>query len=1030
MEELESIGFVANVIHEWEQNNSLNSDSALLEIKKFLKSKVVDFKITNRDSFKQVQIKKIASFLCNGPNGKIMRLPNSTRERCWFLLNLFKNRSFEELLSIPEVINTNASNQKELIEKYVTEKIKKYNGACERLFIGMGDERKVKQSIYILACFDKISESEWYYLDEERVEPFEKLAKRGTMLYVITDEHQERYLVLKDHVKSLVSESDDLYKIIRNDLEVIYRHVKPILSTCENNESNSHLFMRNISLALDCFKSAAYLREFDVGYWSVSEITGLLNWINKTKLLDKNECLEFDSINKKSFEIFLLFFIRQTNEKPTYIRDMVGADNLNELIRGLANIVEYFSVFGNIRYIDLKVRAALSDIRSRLKTEINKYRYAYSYNDELGLFSDIPHNKNVPLNLSLIVEVFNSVTSLNDRLQKWNVISDNTQSNRIVTIDKNEKIELHSIVFHELSRLYSNRNLIDLEELNIKWHSLLQTLNSYQFSDTKEYIQVAKVLRKLSSSLASKNFQVAPNTITIQKCEGEILQPFLDLLSKKNIADDNEFNGVIAWYKARTLTYWILNIRSNHFNLSDSNLIEEWRSSLKLTGRFINYLGDGEFNKVISTLDVIQEIDPSEVNNIVIIIKEMPLAELKWPTCLITLTNMAKYVKELANTSISDEVYLLFSNYLLSIISYIDTQNINDKLKSHRKIRVLFSGLAFCKSVPKSHLCTEISNKIKRKYILEVIENLNNKILSNQNKREVLDSQNDLIRNAVEKFSLNVFEGDDEIFQEILQVLSLFNLDNSSCVTGDFVVVQVTEVDSSGVKLFIPNSNLEVKIANNLLPIQLYNAVTSEDGSPNFRDYWKGRFLLVSILYDRNQSPKIRKATARGAHYIGDCMHLFFPTSKNWKDTNPRSSRIDTVHEDQKIEWDGDLWLGASNSWAVMRSSAINKSLLLSNNGTLVKELQNNVYLRRITIFEKSKIVEDIDIRYFEQREIIQFTNDAYSDLDIFFGENDEVIFCNSKLFDSDPRKNRTFLSMFNKIFDLPASIYGTEEKV
>jgi len=1022
LEEGEAVKFVAAACAAWNDRNISDSGSAAYQLQKFLSAEVVNLKIKKSDSEQTKQIKKLSTFLCNGPHGLILRLPYSIRERCSYTLNFLGKKSLEELLFNAK--GDYKSNEPiEQLLKNITEGIKKENGACDRLFKGMPDVTKAKNSIFLLASTDKIYESEWYILDEERVDSFEELVNKETMVDQLTDKEFGRYIILKDHVKVLVSETDDFYKTIRKDLEVIYAHLKPRLPIDTNK--GSHYFLRDISLALDCFKSAAYLRVLDVGNWSVNEFNELLDWINNYAPIGDHSKLELDKIHRKSFEIFLLFF-RQPKESPRYLESVLKNNQLNSLLSALTDIIENYSLCGNLRFIDLKCRAALFDIQLRLKAEILKYRYAYSFSEELRLFSAVKQEQSFPVNLKQFVEVFNSVTLLNNRLKKWNVVSwADKDSNRVEKDSEKQVYGSYSSNFFELSSLYANRSCIELDELNQGWNKLLQDFQSYKFSDISEFIQVVKVLRKLSSSIVAKNLQVTPNSCTVKYCENNILLPFLTLLSTTNITLSSENKAIISWYKARTLTYWLLNIKTNNIALTDSRLIEEWEDALNLTGKLIQYLSESELNKVIGILDVIQQVEPEKVSSIVDEIKKISIEDLQWPTCQNTLIQMARYTKELKNTELGKEIFLLFANYLLSIVSSIDIQDVNETLKLNRKIRVLFCGLAFCSDLSNDETCIEASREIKKRYLLSVIESYKVKNSSGEISYRANEA---IIDEAVDNFISINFKGKDEILQRVLHVLSMMNSEYGSSEPGDFVVAKIEKIDKSGVKLFVPNSNLKVYLPKSLRPVQMHNATNSGDEGANQCSGLLNRYLLVSRIKGRNKKTGQKFVTARGAEYIGDCLHLFFPTAQNWDETNPRATRIDTNQEESKIEWDGDLWLGASNSWAVIRSSSINKSLILSNNGHLIKELQENSCIRRITVFEKSTFDDSKDTRYFEQREIIQFTNDANSELDIFFGENDEVLFCNSKSFNSDPRKNRTFLSMFNKIFDLPASIYGWEE--
>jgi hypothetical protein len=69
------------------------------------------------------------------------------------------------------------------------------------------------------------------------------------------------------------------------------------------------------------------------------------------------------------------------------------------------------------------------------------------------------------------------------------------------------------------------------------------------------------------------------------------------------------------------------------------------------------------------------------------------------------------------------------------------------------------------------------------------------------------------------------------------------------------------------------------------------------------------------------------------------------------------------------------------------------------------------------------------DERSIERKEIEKFTEFGHDGLNVIFGENDETVFSFKDPDSIDDRKNRTFLSMFNKIFDVPASIVNWDDE-
>jgi hypothetical protein len=114
-----------------------------------------------------------------------------------------------------------------------------------------------------------------------------------------------------------------------------------------------------------------------------------------------------------------------------------------------------------------------------------------------------------------------------------------------------------------------------------------------------------------------------------------------------------------------------------------------------------------------------------------------------------------------------------------------------------------------------------------------------------------------------------------------------------------------------------------------------------------------------------------------------------------------------------------EVFMGASNSWAVVVTSTKKKGGLLANGGALARQLQHICGLRRVTVTAR---YEDSEI------EIKNFVNDGYKDIkDLSIGEEfvwgrirdaqalHEHVARGESIYDE--RKVRTFLSMWEKVF-------------
>ena len=106
------------------------------------------------------------------------------------------------------------------------------------------------------------------------------------------------------------------------------------------------------------------------------------------------------------------------------------------------------------------------------------------------------------------------------------------------------------------------------------------------------------------------------------------------------------------------------------------------------------------------------------------------------------------------------------------------------------------------------------------------------------------------------------------------------------------------------------------------------------------------------------------------------------------------------------------LWMGASNSWAVIRMRAEDMSTWLENGGVNVKHLQQVCGLRRITLLPEGSGETEQETK---DNEVKHFVNNAWKDCKIALLEPDRIVI-HTPMDKQDPRKLRTFCSMLKKI--------------
>lgn len=132
----------------------------------------------------------------------------------------------------------------------------------------------------------------------------------------------------------------------------------------------------------------------------------------------------------------------------------------------------------------------------------------------------------------------------------------------------------------------------------------------------------------------------------------------------------------------------------------------------------------------------------------------------------------------------------------------------------------------------------------------------------------------------------------------------------------------------------------------------------------------------------------MRQGTRRGREFVAAVMESYYP---------------DCI---------SGIWMGASNSWAVIRMKSEHMSAWLEQGGVNVRHLQSVLGLRRITLLPEGKGETEQDRR---DNEIRHFVNNAWKACRIAALEPDRIVL-HLPLDGEDPRKQRTFASMLQKI--------------
>jgi hypothetical protein len=149
-----------------------------------------------------------------------------------------------------------------------------------------------------------------------------------------------------------------------------------------------------------------------------------------------------------------------------------------------------------------------------------------------------------------------------------------------------------------------------------------------------------------------------------------------------------------------------------------------------------------------------------------------------------------------------------------------------------------------------------------------------------------------------------------------------------------------------------------------------------------------GTRQVLAMCASIDAPSKMRVATRRGKEFVSAVTEEYYPGSVS------------------------GIWMGASNSWAVIRMLPDHMSAWLEKDGINVKHLQTVLGLRRITLIPDGKGETEQEKR---DSEIKHFVNNAWKACKIAALEPDRIVI-HTPVDKPDPRKLRTFASMLQKL--------------
>lgn len=149
-----------------------------------------------------------------------------------------------------------------------------------------------------------------------------------------------------------------------------------------------------------------------------------------------------------------------------------------------------------------------------------------------------------------------------------------------------------------------------------------------------------------------------------------------------------------------------------------------------------------------------------------------------------------------------------------------------------------------------------------------------------------------------------------------------------------------------------------------------------------------GETQAIALCASKDKVSGMRTGTRRGLEFVAAVMECYYS---------------DCV---------SGIWMGASNSWAVIRMDPEVMSEWLENGGVNVQHLQKVLGVRRITLLPEGEGEDEQESR---DNELRHFVNNSWKACQIRELTPERVVLF-TPLDSNDPRKLRTFSSMLKKI--------------
>jgi len=608
------------------------------------------------------------------------------------------------------------------------------------------------------------------------------------------------------------------------------------------------------------------------------------------------------------------------------------------------------------------------------------------------------------------------------------------------SVEAEEPLSSHPVVAR-LTDIYRNRRQESIARQIVAISDAKMEISSLDAPDADAALSV---IRKIISSVTSVRLREAarasargdePFDAAVARIESEGPGVLVSCVENLAAADAN-FAARADWYIVRSYLYWQGEVERSGVHAGAD-------MAAHLT--HINGVVDGRIGKIAQvfadlpagTQNLIIGTDPDSpfrklvgsapTDRLATLLKIIDL----WPVPADdpAFENKVDFLSSLIGTlrsraEITQTIGLLHKT-IAALAARADARSANpDGRMEATRLRAF--AVALTKGLDPEHLAGALGD-VRQRYIGDVFFHMEHK------RGRPLPDRSEARAAAVARFRTFSWKKRGDLAAALTHCLATANPDNGNSYPGDLIVFEKAslkaavaqiseeaESEDGGAKglygvlsqehlsLTALYTDLPFRWAGGLIPTIIFNWLTGRPVDDKGQIITELPHILTNGLSGKHGSA--RPVSGRGEEFVANIFDVLFPLA----DGNTLPAPDDAAEP--------FVWLGASNSMACVKARGFDQNALLANGGALVEELRLITSLRRMVVFRKADAglsgedAEDFEIRH--------FVNDVYEEAQINFEDDGELI-VTLEAPNADPRKNRTFLSMFYKVFGRPVEILG-----